>query len=84
MSESENAGETFEALLANLEAIVDRLSADDVELDEALALFESGVAGLRQAGSLLDSAEGRVEELIETASGDLESIGFEVPTREET
>jgi exodeoxyribonuclease VII small subunit len=81
---SESAsGETFEVLLANLEAIVDRLGADDLELDEALALFESGVAGLRKAGSLLDSAEGRVEELIETASGDLESIGFEVPAREE-
>ena len=83
MSESGNGGETFEGLLANLEAIVDRLGAEDLELDEALALFESGVAGLRKAGSLLDSAEGRVEELIETASGDLESIGFEVPAREE-
>ena len=83
MSEPENGGETFEELLTNLEAIVDRLSAEDLELDEALALFETGVAGLRRAGSLLDSAEGRVEELIETASGDLESIGFEVPTREE-
>lgn len=83
MSEAVNGGETFEELLANLEAIVDRLGAEDLELDEALALFESGVAGLRKAGSLLDAAEGRVEELIESASGDLESIGFEVPAREE-
>lgn len=83
MSESENAGETFEVLLTKLESIVDRLGAEDLELEEALSLFESGVAGLRKAGSLLDAAEGRVEELIETASGDLESIGFEVPEREE-
>jgi len=84
VSEPSRNGESFEELLANLEGIVDRLGAEDLELDEALKLFESGVAGLRKAGALLDAAEGRVEELIETASGDLESIGFEVPAREES
>jgi exodeoxyribonuclease VII small subunit len=84
VSEQMPTAATFEQLLADLEATVDRLGAQDLELDEALSLFERGVACLRDAGRLLDAAEGRVEELIEAASGDLEAIGFEDPIRDET
>lgn len=79
MSESERS---FEHLIDELEEIVQRLGRDDLELDEALGLFERGVGCLRDAGRLLDAAEGRVEELIESAAGDFEAIGFEVPERE--
>jgi len=71
-------------MLADLEAIVDRLSAEGLELDEALSLFERGIARLRDAGRMLDAAEGRVEELIEAASGDLEAIGFDISVRAES
>ena len=74
-------GRSFEELIDELEAIVERLGGNDLELDEALGLFERGVGCLRDAGKLLDAAEGRVEELIESASGDFEAIGFEVPDR---
>lgn len=84
MTEQVPAAATFEQLLADLEATVDRLGARDLQLDEALTLFERGVSCLRDAGRLLDAAEGRVEELIEAASGDLEAIGFEVPVRDES
>lgn len=84
MTEHGQGKATFEQLLIELEAVVDRLGEEDLELDEALALFERGVVCLREAGGLLDAAEGRVEELVETASGDLEAIGFEAPVREET
>ncbi len=84
MSEPVKVTKTFEQMLTDLEAIVDRLGDEDLELDEALSQFEIGVARLRDAGRLLDSAEGRVEELIEAASGELQAIGFEVPAREET
>jgi exodeoxyribonuclease VII small subunit len=83
MTENEQGKATFEQLLSELEAVVDRLGKEELELDEALALFERGVVCLREAGGLLDAAEGLVEELIETASGDLEAIGFEAPVREE-
>ncbi|MDH3296960.1 MAG: exodeoxyribonuclease VII small subunit [Gemmatimonadota bacterium] len=83
MSERTPPTATFEQLLTDLESVVDRLGAEDLELDEALSLFERGVACLRDAGRLLDAAEGRVEELIESAGGDLEAIGFEAPVREE-
>lgn len=84
---SEGSGEStetrgFEALIGELEEIVERLGRNDLELDEALGLFERGVGCLRDAGKLLDGAEGRVEELIESAAGDFEAIGFEVPDRE--
>lgn len=72
---------TFEELIGELESIVERLGAGDLELDEALGLFERGVGCLRDAGGLLDAAEGRVEELIESAAGDFEAIGFDVPER---
>lgn len=63
---------TFEQTLDELEAIADSLERDDLDLDRALQLFERGVERLRAAGQLLDSAHGRVEELVEGASGSLE------------
>ena len=59
---------TFERALAELETIADSLEKDDLALDEALRLFERGIDRLRVAGSLLDSAHGKVEELVEGAS----------------
>ncbi|MGW8283504.1 MAG: exodeoxyribonuclease VII small subunit [Gemmatimonadota bacterium] len=66
----------FEELMAELDAIVRELDRGDVQLDDALALFETGVSRLREAGRMLDYARGRVEELIESAAGDLSVIGF--------
>jgi exodeoxyribonuclease VII small subunit len=62
--------EGFEEALAELEGIVESLEAEDLELDEALRLFERGIERLRLAASLLDSAHGRVEELIQEADGE--------------
>lgn len=70
----------FETALAELETIVTRLDRDELELDEALALFREGVEHLRTASRLLGDARGRVEELIETASGELSEVEFELPT----
>lgn len=80
--DAEASAPTFERLIEDLERIVERLGRNDIELDEALGLFERGVGCLREAGRLLDAAEGRVEELIESAAGDFEAIGFEVPERD--
>ena len=67
----------FEELMTELDGIVRDLDAGDVELDQALVLFETGVERLREAGQLLDYAQGKVEELIESAAGDLSVIGFD-------
>ena len=70
----------FEDLMAELDRIVRELDDGDVELDEALSLFKTGVSRLRDAGQLLDYAQGKVEELIESAAGDLSVIGFDTAT----
>ena len=57
--------------LARLEEIVRRLEADDLELDDALALFEEGVGRLRAARERLTSAELKVQKVLEEAGGDL-------------
>ena len=73
---------TFEATLEELETIAASLERDDLDLDEALALFERGIQRLRAAGRLLDSAHGKVEELIEGASESLEIRAVEVASEE--
>jgi exodeoxyribonuclease VII small subunit len=62
--------------LARLETLVRRLEQDDVELDEALALFEEGVKHLRAARERLSAAEVRVQQVLEQADGDLEISDF--------
>jgi exodeoxyribonuclease VII small subunit len=73
-------GEGFEAALERLEGIVRRLDREELELDEALELFEKGVGDLRTATRQLDAARGKVEELIEDAAGELETVDFDLPT----
>jgi exodeoxyribonuclease VII small subunit len=57
-------GPTLEGRLRRLEEIVGQLEAEDLELEKALALFEEGVAHVREAETALSAAELRVEELL--------------------
>jgi exodeoxyribonuclease VII small subunit len=54
----------FEAALARLETIVDRLEQGDLELEQALAAFEEGVALTRRCAGQLEDAERRIEVLV--------------------
>lgn len=54
----------LEGRLRRLDEIVSALETDDLELDRALALFEEGVAHVRQARKILAEAELKVEELV--------------------
>jgi len=51
--------------VARLEQILGRLEREDLELEEALSLFEEGVTHVREAEKLLQVAELRVERLLE-------------------
>lgn len=66
---SETAEPGLEARLSRLEEIVAALEREDIDLDEALKLFEEGVAQLRAAQQVLNTAELRIERLIESAAG---------------
>jgi exodeoxyribonuclease VII small subunit len=55
----------FEESLRRLEAIVGRLEAGELPLEETLRLFEEGQVLVRGCGGLLERAEQRVKELVE-------------------
>lgn len=74
MSRSKEGEFEFEAALEELEDIVDRLDREGVGLDEAIALFERGIERMGAAKAWLESASGRIEELIATSTGKLETV----------
>ena len=57
--------------LERLEQIVRRLEAEELDLDEALRLFEEGVQRLRAARERLGAAELRVRQVIADQAGKL-------------
>ena len=59
----------FEGALDELEALVERLEAGDLALEQALATFERGVALSRRCAELLDRAEQRIDELVRASGG---------------
>ena len=58
---------TFEAALAELEQIVERLERGQTGLDEALELWRRGEELHRLCLERLDAAQGRIEELASRA-----------------
>ena len=54
---------TYESLYVRMQAIVARLEAGQLPLDEALALYEEGVTVAAACQRLLDQAELRIQEL---------------------
>ena len=57
--------------LKRLEDIVHRLESDDTDLDQALLLFEEGIAKLRAARERLAEAELRIQKVLDDAAGQL-------------
>ena len=61
---------SFEDSLAELEQIVSQLEAGERPLDESLALYEKGVAALKQCHLILDKAEKRIRRLVKGPDGE--------------
>ena len=57
-------GPDFEQALAELESLVERLERGDLPLDEALKIFERGVALTRHCQASLQAAQQKVEILL--------------------
>lgn len=66
---NESTGARLADDLRRLEEIVRLLESDEPELDDALALFEEGVARLRAARERLTQAELTVQRVLEEADG---------------
>ena len=69
MSEPKPADERLDRRLDRLEEIVGALDRPDLELEDAMRLFEEGVSHLRVARELLRTTELRVERLLDDGSG---------------
>lgn len=67
---------SFEQALQRLEEVVRELEGGDLSLEQALALFQEGVALARRCGIQLDQAEARIEKLLE-ADGQVMTVPFE-------
>ena len=65
---------SFDAALAELDAVVKSLESGGQPLEEALLLYERGVALHEHCARLLSDAELRVRRLVERAGGALETV----------
>ena len=68
------AGLTFDRALEELQTTVASLEAGGQPLEEALVLYERGVALHEHCARLLADAELRVRKLVERAGGALEAV----------
>jgi exodeoxyribonuclease VII small subunit len=59
----------FESTLAELEALVARMEAGDLRLEEAMRSFERGVKLTRECQAALQAAQQRVQVLTQRAAG---------------
>ena len=62
---------SFGAELERLETIVRNLEDSEVDLDEALELFQEGVKRLKNARKLLQDTELTVKKVVDAADGSL-------------
>ncbi len=66
MSEKEN---TFEENLAQLEELVRKLEAGNLDLDESLKIYEDAIVLREKCRKFLEESERKVQKLMETAQG---------------
>lgn len=62
---------SFEEALEQLEGSVGRLESGDLNLEEALQVFEQGIAASRTCTRWLDQTRKRVQVLVADENGDL-------------
>jgi exodeoxyribonuclease VII small subunit len=74
---------TFEEALNQLEALVAKLEAGDLPLEQALGAFEEGVRLTRLCAGRLEEAERRVHLLTQTPEG-TEEVPFDLGSEGET
>ncbi|MHB8718105.1 MAG: exodeoxyribonuclease VII small subunit [Candidatus Dormibacteria bacterium] len=64
---------TYEAALAELDAIISQLEGGDVALEAAISAYERGMALSRHCAELLDATEQKVTQLVVGSRGETES-----------
>jgi exodeoxyribonuclease VII small subunit len=69
----------FEAALAELESIVQKLEQGELSLEESLKQFERGVVLTRSCQKALRHAEQKIRVLARTGDGEVVEQDFEAP-----
>ena len=67
---------TFEESLAELETIMAELESGELPLDKMMERYEKGVKALQLCRKVLDDAEKKIELLVKTKNGELETEPF--------
>ena len=65
---------SFEAALAELEAIVDKLEKGAVALEDSIKLYARGEALKKHCDGLLQNAQMRIEKIVEGADGKAKAV----------
>ena len=68
---------TFKQAIEELEKITDSLESGELELEQSLALFERGVELIKYCQDKLDSAQAKVELLVGSLEGEIESVSLD-------
>jgi exodeoxyribonuclease VII small subunit len=68
---------TFKEAVEELEKITDSLESGELELEQSLALFERGVELIKLCQDKLDGAQAKVELLVGSLEGEIESVSLE-------
>ena len=79
MTRTKQAAPDFEAALAELEAIVQRLEQGEISLEESLRQFERGVVLTRSCQKALRQAEQKIRVLAKSGDGEVVEQDFDAP-----
>lgn len=79
---SDNTQPNFEQSFVRLEEILSKMNSGELSLDESLKLYEEADRLILICGKRLSAAENRVEKLIKTREGRLQTSDEEIPQRE--
>ena len=71
----------YEAAVAELESLVERLEQGDISLEESLKLYERGVLLTRDCQEALQAAEQKVQMLLQQ-SGQTQLVDFDTDNNE--
>lgn len=70
---------SFEAALARLEKIVERLESGDVDLEESIRIYEEGIKMKSLCEAKLGEAQERVEKIVLSPDGTPKTEPTEIP-----
>lgn len=76
-SKKETPKRTFEQSLSRLEEIIESLEQGEVQLDNAIELYEEGIALSKECMEMLSKAELKIKKLTKDLGGKIELTNFE-------